>query len=296
VRLIEDKCEGEKLVDKVKLTVLIEDSVDMDKPDLLAKHGLSFFVEAETGNVKVSILMDVGPSPDVMLHNIDEMGIDLRKTDAILLSHGHYDHVGSLIETLKRIEKQVPVIAHPKIFNPKFKVKPSLKFIGASFKPSDVEASGGVFLYASNPVTIAEGITTSGEVERHAAFEKVEDFWMVDDGRFVEDALLDDQALIIHVKNKGLVVLVGCAHSGIINTIRHAQKVMGTDKVFAVLGGFHLAKADDKRTQATVNELAKLDLKFVGPCHCTGQKAVNRLLEAFGDRCHPLRTGDIVEL
>lgn len=284
------------MVDKVKLTVLIEDSVDMDKPDLLAKHGLSFFVEAETGNVKVSILMDVGPSPDVMLHNIDEMGIDLRKTDAILLSHGHYDHVGSLIETLKRIEKQVPVIAHPKIFNPKFKVKPSLKFIGASFKPSDVEASGGVFLYASNPVTIAEGITTSGEVERHAAFEKVEDFWMVDDGRFVEDALLDDQALIIHVKNKGLVVLVGCAHSGIINTIRHAQKVMRTDKVFAVLGGFHLAKADDKRTQATVNELAKLDLKFVGPCHCIGQKAVNRLLEAFGDRCHPLRTGDIVEL
>lgn len=284
------------LVDKVKLTVLVEDSVDMDKPSLLAKHGVSFFVEAETGDVKVTTLMDVGPSSDVVIHNVDEMGIDLRKTDAILLSHGHYDHVGSLIEMLKRIEKPVPVIAHPNIFNPKFKVKPCLRFIGASFKPPDVEAAGGVLLYASNPVTIAEGIIASGEIERRLAFEKVKGFWTVGGGRFVEDTLLDDQALIIHVKNKGLVVVAGCAHSGIINTIRHAQKVIGTDRVFAVLGGFHLAKADDKRNQATLNELIKLDLKFVGPCYCTGQKTVNRLSEAFGDHCHSLRTGDVVEL
>lgn len=284
------------MVDKVKLTVLVEDSVDMDKPSLLAKHGLSFFVEAVTGDVKVSTLMDVGPSSDVVLHNVGEMGLDLRKTDVILLSHGHYDHVGSLVEVLKCIEKQVPVIAHPKIFNPKFKVKPCLRFIGASFKPLDVEAAGGVLLYASNHVTMAEGIIASGEVERHVAFEKVKGFWMVDDGRFVEDTLLDDQSLVIHVNNRGLVVVAGCAHSGIMNTIRHAQKVTEIDMVFAVLGGFHLAKADDKRIQATVNELAKLDLKFVGPCHCTGQKAFHRLSEAFGDRCHLLRTGDVVEL
>ncbi len=271
--------------------------MDLDKPDLLAKHGLSFFVETETRNGKVSILVDVGPSPEVVLRNVEEIGVDLQETDVVLLSHGHYDHVGSLIEVLKSIKKKVPVIAHPKIFNPKFKTKPSLKFIGASFKPSDVEAAGGILLYASNPVTIAEGIKATGEIERSIFFEKMEGLGgVVENERFVKDTLPDDQSLIVCVKNKGLVVVAGCAHSGIINTTRYAQKIMGTSDVFAVLGGFHLAKADEKRIGATVSELAKLDLKFVGPCHCTGQRAINQLLEAFGDRCHRLRTGDVVEL
>jgi len=224
------------------------------------------------------------------------MGVDLQKTEVIVLSHGHYDHVNGLIEVLKRIEKRVPVIAHPKIFNPKFKVKPSLKFKGASFNPSDVEAAGGLLLYASNPVTISEGIITTGEVERQASFEKVEDFWMVDNGRFIEDLLPDDQALVIDVEDKGLVIVSGCAHSGIINTIKHAQKVTKKNRVYAVLGGFHLAKADDDRIQATVGELGRLNPEFVGPCHCTGREAATRLMEAFGNHCHPLATGDIVEL
>ena len=194
------------------------------------------------------------------------------------------------------MEKGVPVVAHPKIFDPKFKVKPGLKFIGASFKLSDVEAAGGIPLLVASPVKIAEGIMTTGEVERKVTFEKVEGFWTVDDGRFVEDILLDDQSLIINIEGRGLVVVAGCAHSGIINTIKHAQKITETDRVYAVLGGFHLAKADDKRIQATVNELMKLDLNFIGPCHCTGSKAVNQLAEAFGVCCRRLHTGDIVRL
>jgi 7,8-dihydropterin-6-yl-methyl-4-(beta-D-ribofuranosyl)aminobenzene 5'-phosphate synthase len=284
------------LVKKVKLTVLVEDSLNAEKINLMAKHGLSFFVEAVTSDGEVSIMMDTGPSSEALLHNVDIMGINLRKTGVIVLSHGHYDHVGGLIEVLKCIGKRVPIVVHPKIFNPKFKVKPALMFRGAPFTPSDVEMAGGVLLYAENPVTITEGITTTGEVERTLALESVEGFWTVDDGRFVKDVMLDDQALLIDVEGKGLVVVTGCAHSGVVNTVKHAKKITGTNKIYAVLGGFHLAGADNNRIETTVEELEKLNLEFIGPCHCTGSKAVKRLKAAFGHRCNPLQTGDIVEL
>lgn len=284
------------MVKKVKVTVLVEDSVNAEKTNLMAKHGLSFFVEAVTSDGEVSVIMDTGPSSEALLHNIDVMGINLRKTDVIVLSHGHYDHIGGLIEALKCIGKRVPVVLHPKIFNPKFKVKPFLMFRGAPFTPSDVEMAGGVLLYAENPVTITEGVTTTGEVERTLALGSVEGFWTVDDGSFVKDIMLDDQALLIDIEGKGLVVVTGCAHSGVVNTVRHAKKIMGTDKVYAVLGGFHLASAKNNRIEATVKELEKLNLEFIGPCHCTGSKVVKRFKKAFGDRCVPVQTGDIVEL
>jgi len=284
------------LIKKVKLTVLVEDSVAESESSLVAKHGLSFFVEAVTSDGEVSILMDTGPSPEVLLHNVDVMGTDLRKTEAIVLSHGHYDHVSGLIRALKCIGKRVPIIVHPKIFNPKFKVKPFLMFRGAPFTLSDVEMAGGVLLRSENPVTIAHGITTTGEVERTFPLESVEGFWTVDNGRFVKDVILDDQALLIDVESKGLVVVTGCAHSGVVNTIIHAKKTTKTNKIYAVLGGFHLASVSNNKIETTLKELERLSPKFIGPCHCTGTKAIKRLEEAFGNRCNPLQTGDVVEL
>ena len=286
----------QKLVKKVKLTVLVEDSVNARKTNLTAKHGLSFFVEAITSDGEVSILMDTGPSSEALLHNIDAMGINLRRTEVVVLSHGHYDHVGGLIEILKRTGKRMPVVVHPKIFNPKLKVKPFLMFRGAPYIASNAEKAGGVLLYAENPVTIAEGVMTTGEIERVLPLENVEGFWTIDDGRFVKDIMLDDQALIIDLEGKGLVVATGCAHSGVVNTVKHAKKVTGINKIYAVLGGFHLAGADDNRIEVTARELEKMNLRFIGPCHCTGSQAVKRLEETFGNRCKRLRTGDVVEL
>jgi len=267
------------LAKKLKLAVLVEDSVSESQREVIAKHGLSFLIEAEGDGDKVSVLMDTGPSPDIVLHNAEVMGVDLTKIDAVFLSHGHYD-----------------VVAHPKVFGLKLKLDPSLKYIGSPFKLSEVEASGGVLLLARNPVTIAKGVMTSGEIERGVAYEKVEDFWSVEEETFKEDLMPDDQALTINLEGKGLVVVSGCAHSGIINTIRTAQKVTGVSKVCAVLGGFHLVGADDKRIRLTVKELLKISPEVVGSCHCTGSKAVHRLVEAFGDLCKPLRTGDTIEL
>lgn len=284
------------MVERVKLMLLAEDSVSESRQGLIAKHGLSFLIQGEADGNKFSLLMDTGPSSDVVLHNAEAMGIDLSKVDVIFLSHGHYDHTGGLVGILKHIKKRVPVIAHPQIFDAKLKIRPTLKCIGAPFKPSEVEASGGVMLLARNPVTIAKGVMTSGEIERSTPFEKVEEFWTIGGEKFKEDTILDDQALTIHIKQKGLAIISGCAHSGIINTIRQAQKVTGVSKIYAVLGGFHLKEADDNKIKSTINEILRIAPEVVGPCHCTGFKAVHQLVEALGDRCKPLRTGDTFEL
>lgn len=283
------------MVAELRLTVLIEDSVetgDESKKRLIAKHGLSILVEAKVDNVEVCILMDTGPSSEALLNNVDVIGVNLRKIDAIMLSHGHYDHTDGLIAALQNTAKRVPVLAHPKVFNPKFVVKPKLRFTGSAFTWSTVENAGGVPLSASNPVKIADGVTTTGEVTRITKYEKVTGFLTVEEDHFVEDFVVDDQALVINLKNKGLVVVTGCAHAGVVNTIIHAQKIMETEKVCAVLGGFHLIDADDERIQATVADLTKSNIEFLGPCHCTGEKATRKLKEAFGDRCQPLKTGD----
>jgi 7,8-dihydropterin-6-yl-methyl-4-(beta-D-ribofuranosyl)aminobenzene 5'-phosphate synthase len=282
-------------VKNVQITVLIEDSKSPTKPHLKSKHGLSFFVKAKIGDDEVTVLMDTGTSPEALLHNVDAMGVNLEDVDVIALSHGHYDHTGGLLEALKRMKKRVPVIAHPTVFEPKLSLMPHLRLIGAPFKVSDVEAVGGVPVFASDPVKIADGITTTGEVPRTTSFEKVRGFWTVQNGSFVEDIMPDDLSLVIDIENKGLVVVAGCAHAGIINIIRHAQNITGKKKVFAVLGGFHLVNADAKKIQATVDELEKVDPRFVGPCHCTGKKATKKISETFGERCRILHSGDIIE-
>jgi 7,8-dihydropterin-6-yl-methyl-4-(beta-D-ribofuranosyl)aminobenzene 5'-phosphate synthase len=282
-------------VKNVQTTVLIEDSNSSAKPHLKAKHGLAYLIKAKIDDSEVTIMMDTGPTPEVLLHNVDAMDINLQNVDVIALSHAHYDHTGGLIEALKQMKKRVPIIGHPTVFSPKLKIMPHLKFIGAPFIASEVESVGGILLLATDPVKIADGITTTGEVPRRTAFETVRGFWTVQNGRFVEDVMLDDQSLIIDVENKGLVVVAGCAHSGIINIIRHAQKITKNNKVYAVLGGFHLVNADAKRIQATVDELKKVDPEFVGPCHCTGKKATKKIAETFGDHCRILHTGDIIE-
>jgi len=150
-------------------------------------------------------------------------------------------------------------------------------------------------LLARNSVTIAKDVITSGEIRRITLFEKVEGFWTVNGEKFKEDVMLDDQAIIINVKKKGLVVISGCAHSGIINTLKQAQRLTGIKEIYAVLGGFHLKDADEKWIRSTVNHLIKIGPKIVAPCHCTGPKAIDQIAKVFGDRCKIMGTGDAIE-
>jgi len=294
--MVRKKVATKMVVKNVQITVLIENTKNSAKPSLEAKHGLSFCITATTDdNNKVIVLMDTGPSSEKLLFNIHELGVNLEDVDTVVLSHGHYDHTGGLVAALKQMKKRVPVIGHPTLFNPKLSMMPHLRLIGAPFRISDVEAAGGVPLLAYNPVKVADGITTTGEVPRLTRFENVKDFWTINNRSFVDDLMLDDQSLVIDVEEKGLVVLSGCAHSGIINTVKYAQKITGTSRVHAVLGGFHLISASEKRIQATIDELKKLDSAFVGPCHCTGQNASKKIAEVFKDSYVPICTGDIIK-
>jgi len=279
------------MMKKVKLTILVEDSVSASKKalGLEAKHGLSILVERT--KPRSTILMDTGQSPSILLRNIEILGISLEKIDAIFLSHGHYDHTGSLLEILKKINRDIPIIVHPDALNPKFKIAPKLRYIGSPFKLCELESSRGLLL-ARNPITIAERIVTSGEIERITPYEKPQSFWTVENEKFIEDVMRDDQALVLNLEDKGLVVVSGCAHAGIINTIKQAQRLMGMKKVHAVIGGFHLSDSKEETIKATINDLNEINPAFIYPCHCTGSKAVRQFTVSFKGRCNPLRTGD----
>jgi 7,8-dihydropterin-6-yl-methyl-4-(beta-D-ribofuranosyl)aminobenzene 5'-phosphate synthase len=284
------------MVKGLKLRVVVENSASMDDPRIWGQHGLCLFLEADLGAESMRILSDTGTSPELTLHNADALNLDLSKLGLIFLSHGHYDHTGGLIGILNRMNKRVPVLAHPDIFTPKLKAQPFLKFIGPPFSSAEAEDAGAVMLYSSSPVVLAPGLMTTGEIGRKEPFENVEGFLTVKDGLYSQDTIPDDQAIIANIEGKGLAVIAGCAHAGIINTIKHAQKIMGVEDLYAVIGGFHLRSAGEARIASTTEALLGLDPEIVRPGHCTGTKAICRLMEVLGDRCRPLVSGDSIEL
>jgi 7,8-dihydropterin-6-yl-methyl-4-(beta-D-ribofuranosyl)aminobenzene 5'-phosphate synthase len=284
------------MVKAIRLSILVEDSVSMERREVLAQHGLSILIEAIGRKGTTTVLMDTGPSQELMVHNLKAMDLDLRETDAVFISHGHYDHCGGLLQVLKTIGRPLPVIAHPKAFLPKLVVSPRIRFVGSPFRIQEIEEAGGIPLLACNSLQIADGIITSGEVKRQVDFERVEGFWTIEDGRFIEDPMPDDQALILDLDDKGLIIVTGCAHSGIVNIAKHSQSLLASKPIYGVIGGFHLSNASDERIAKTVEELMKLNIKHIAPCHCTGKKATCQLMEAFGKRYRALQTGDVINL
>lgn len=284
------------MLQDLRLTIVVENSASLGNSSVWAQHGLSIFLELNFGSERMKLLMDTGASSEVMMHNADALDLDLCHLDLICLSHGHYDHTGGLMSVLQRVNGRVCVLAHPDIFAPKLKERPTLNFIGPPFTRTQAEAAGAIMLDCQVPAAVAPGVMTTGEVPRLENFEKVVGFWTVKDGQYCQDIIPDDQALAASLPGKGLAVITGCAHSGIINTIRHAQKITGVEKLYAVIGGFHLMDADDGRIDATAEALKGLDPAIVRPGHCTGQKAICRLQEALGDRCQPLAVGESIQL
>jgi 7,8-dihydropterin-6-yl-methyl-4-(beta-D-ribofuranosyl)aminobenzene 5'-phosphate synthase len=281
-------------VDRVRLTFLVEDTVN--KRNLVAKHGLSILVETISADSKSKILVDAGPPPDVAVHNANMMKVDIHNLDAIVITHGHYDHAGGLVQILRSIGRPTLVVAHPLAFAPKFAYRPNLKFVGTEFNQESIKNVGGVLLIARNSLPIATGVIASGEIPRETDFETVEGFWTITNDHFCQDTMPDDQSVVVNVREKGLVVISGCAHAGIINTVKNAQEIAGTEEVYTIVGGFHLADASTKRIEATLDHLLRIQPKLLHPCHCTGARAMSRFLEAFRERVVPVGTGYIIDL
>ncbi len=248
---------------------------------LLGELGLSILVATDDAK----ILFDTGQSTSAS-HNADIMGIDLSQIDKIILSHGHYDHTGGLKTILHKIGKEIEVIAHPDIWAAKFSRRKGqeAEYIGIPFHRQTLESLGAHFKLTTEPVRISDNIMTTGQIPMVTEYEEIEPDLQVKEGkRFKPDKLLDDQALIINTE-PGLVVILGCAHRGIINTLYHAQKLSGVEKIYAVLGGCHLIDSAEERVWLTIAALEELGVQRLGACHCTGLAAAAIMAREFGDR------------
>lgn len=277
---------------------MVEDTENPEKPMLWTEHGLSILITAGIDDREVRILFDTGASGNPLAHNARMMKADLRKVDAIVLSHGHHDHTGGLVTALKEIRPKtpIPIILHPDALARKFALKPKIRYTGVPFSEGEIERLRGRFLVSRKPVKLADGVTASGEIERVTGFEEPSrDYMLVRDGELIRDYMLDDQALVMESRS-GLIIITGCAHAGIINTARYAQRIAKEERVHALIGGFHLINADEERLTKTLEELKKINLTIIAPCHCTGEKAINKLEKEFGNRFKEVHVGSTLTI
>jgi 7,8-dihydropterin-6-yl-methyl-4-(beta-D-ribofuranosyl)aminobenzene 5'-phosphate synthase len=281
-------------LDSLKITVLTEDSV-LYESHYLGQHGVSFLLEGAKGSDVTRILVDVGQNSQALLNNMKLMNISPAIIDAVVLTHCHYDHTQGVARMLKEIgRKDIQVIAHRDIFRLNFVTEPYLRHVG--IMPGDsreeIEKAGGSLLLTRDPVKLMSGITTTGEVKRQTDFEEVGiALKTIEGGEVVDDPMLDDISVVANVNRKGLVIVTGCSHAGIVNIARHAVELTGCEKIEGILGGLHLVDASYVRIKRTAEELSKLNPRWICAGHCTGFKAQVELYLTFGERFSPLQTG-----
>ncbi|MBM4444043.1 MAG: MBL fold metallo-hydrolase [Chloroflexi bacterium] len=265
---------------KCRLTTLSDNTVSGRPRGLLAEWGLSILMETEG----ITVLLDAGASVSAV-HNGDILGIDWPRIHAIVLSHGHYDHTGGLRQVLTRINRTVKVVAHPGIFEAKYIQVFKDETPGGIGMPHDrqeLERLGAVFQITREPVWLSKDVVTSGEIPMITDYEAIDPGMYVEkNGAILPDPLADDQALFIKT-DEGLVVVLGCAHRGAINTLRHAQKVTGVQPIHTVVGGMHLIRASEVQLELTIAELKGMGVQRLGVCHCTGMPASVRLAQELG--------------
>lgn len=298
----------------VEITVLVDNRADLivesretvkryTEDPLLAEHGFAALVDLKEAGLR--ILWDAGITEGSLMENAKRMEIDLTTVDKIALSHGHGDHYAALTAVIKEIAprptprewskdtplaemrawvrgQRVPLIAHPAALRERWAIDKDGKKHGPYIVPrAEWEAAGAEVILTEGPYELGPGCWTTGAVPRRS-FEKVgtpSSRAYRDGDRFVRDHIEDDQSIVINVKDKGLVVLTGCAHAGVVNTVRYAQEISGVDRVWAILGGFHLAPAKDEEIQRTIDEVMRVGPAMVVPSHCTGFKAISQFAQ-----------------
>lgn len=258
----------------LKITTLCENTATFG---FLAEFGLSIHVEVRGQR----FLLDTGRTR-VAVENARQFNICLQDLNAIILSHGHSDHTGGLVSVLKETGP-IPVIAHPGIFAARFSArhKPKMRNISMPETRSALESAGARFQFHTAPGEIAPGIFISGEVPMKTAFEKV-DSGLLTKGKsgFEPDLLPDDLSVGIQT-DKGLFILVGCAHRGVVNIVTHFQTVTGEQRVYGILGGLHLSRVREEHISQVIEFFQDIGVRKIACSHCTGFHASARLEAAF---------------
>jgi 7,8-dihydropterin-6-yl-methyl-4-(beta-D-ribofuranosyl)aminobenzene 5'-phosphate synthase len=269
----------------LRITVLVEDTAN--RRGLLGEHGLSLLVE-RGGD---TLLFDAGQGL-ALLHNARSLKVDWERINRIALSHGHYDHAGGLPQVLSQGRAEIFLHPHATISRWKRSRERGIEEIGPPWRAQDLVQKGGFLHYQVEPVEIQPGMWLTGPIPRsHPEEASTEDFLVQRGGAFVADSFLDDQALVLQ-EEMGLVVILGCGHSGLINTLDYSRKLTGEKRIRAVIGGIHLLSAPPERIEWTIQAVEEMDIPELALGHCTGFPALSRFRQVLGERVYPLRAGD----
>ncbi len=274
---------------RLRITVLVENTAA--DSTLLAEHGLSVWIEKDGRRY----LFDTGQG-GALAHNAGALGIRLDSADAVLLSHGHYDHTGGLVHVPLRDGSPL-IYAHPGVLGNKFSRKPGVpvRDIGMPSAVRDIIRASTQVRWTEGPTEVWPGFFLTGNIPRENDFEDTGGPFFADAEGRTPDELPDDQAAFIDTPG-GLVVILGCAHSGVVNTLRYIRGLKGRTRFRAVMGGMHLVSATQERMGRTVEAFREFDIPKLFPAHCTGPDATGRLFREFPGRCFPFSGGTVLNL
>jgi len=294
-------------VDAADVTILVDNSIDIllpsnetahraplaydwsEREQLIAEHGYSLLLTVQRKGRTESILYDAGLGRNTVLHNMDILEVQAKDLRAFILSHGHADHHGGLEGIFQRVGRHnMPLILHPDVWRDRRIVFPTgVEIHMPPPSHSDLDHEGVAIIEERGPSLLLDGmVLVTGQVERVTDFEKGFPLQQArtDSGWEPDTWIWDDQAVVCHVKDKGLVVLSSCSHAGVINVLRHAQRLTGIDKVYAFVGGMHLTGGlFEPIIPRTITELISIGPGIVVPGHCTGWKATHEVARQLPD-------------
>ena len=295
--------------EKIVITVITDNLADLTLPPqykiaqrhvgttsileaaLHAEHGLAYQIETVVNGESHFCLFDFATDPHGVMRNMKLLKIDFAKIEALGLSHDHFDHQAGMIEILKakkeEFRKEIPFYVGEQFFVGTYNRTPDGRIVNLlALKREDIEGLGFVkVVEAKIPTPIIPGAYLPGRVEQVTDYEKIPPNFVAKKGNeFVQETFIGEQAVILNARGKGLVVVSSCAHRGIVNTVKQAQKMTGMEKVYMVIGGFHLTGAPPERIQKTIADIKAINPEYIVPTHCTGFQAISAFAREMPDR------------